>query len=76
MRHPWTKKQRKEMQKIINSMSCKLDFECYKSSLENICKAEYNEHSLVCKISDMPLDKSILFYDCTYKLHLGNLLNY
>ena len=70
-----TEKQRKEMQKIMDSMSCKIDFECYKSSFENICKAEYNGQNLVCKISQM-LAKSILSYDCDYRLYLGNAYNY
>ena len=76
MRQHLTEKQRKEMRKIMDSMSCKLGFKCYKSSLENICEAEYNEHGLVCKISNMPPDKSILFYNCAYRLYLGNVHNY
>ncbi len=63
------KKQREEMQEIIDNMSCELDFECYKSSLENLCKVEYNAHGLFCKISKMPAGKSILFYNCEYRLY-------
>ena len=70
-----TEKQRKEMQKIMASMPCKIDFECYKSSSEKICKAEYNEHGLVCKTSQM-LDKPILSYDCDYMLYLGSAYDY
>ncbi len=71
-----TEKQREEIQEIIDTMSCKFDFECYKSSLENICRAEYNDHGLICKIIEMPADKSNLFYNCEYRLYLGNSYKY
>ena len=71
-----TEKQHKEIWDIMDNMSCKLDFACYKSSLDDICKAEYNRHGLVCKISEMPTAKSTLFYDCKYRLYLGNMYKY
>ena len=71
MKHLLTEKEHKEVRDIMDNMSCQLDFVCYKSPLDDICKAEYNEHSLVCKISEMPSDKSILFDDCTYRSYLG-----
>jgi len=71
-----TDKQREEIQEIMDNMSCKVDFECYKSSLENICRGEYNEHGFVLKIGEIPPDKSILSYDCRYRFYLGNRYNY
>lgn len=37
-----TKKQQDEVQKIMASMDCPCDFECYKSGFNNLCKAEYH----------------------------------
>ena len=34
--------QKDEIEKIMSSMDCPCDFECYKSGFENMCKAEYN----------------------------------
>lgn len=76
MKQLLTEKQHEEVRDIMDNMSCKLDFACYKISIENICRAEYNEHSLVCKISSMPSDKEILFLNCEYRLYLGNAHNY
>ncbi len=67
-----TEKQHKEIWDIMDNMSCKLDFACYKSPLDGICKAEYNKNRLVCKISEMPIDKSTLYFECEYRLYLGS----
>ena len=37
-----TEKQKKEVQKIMDSMDCPCDFECYKSGFNHLCKAEYH----------------------------------
>ena len=71
-----TEKQREEMQDIMESMSYPLDFVCYKSSPEDICKAEYSGHGLVCKINEMPTVKSTPYFDCKYRLYLSGIHNY
>ena len=72
MEQHFTEKQREEIQDIVDNMSCKLDFVCYKSSLEDVCEAEYNKNSLICKISEMPTDKSTLYLACEYRMYLGS----
>ena len=71
MEQQFTDEQRREMHDIMDNTFCKLDFLCYKSSLENICKAEFDTHGLVCKINKMPTDKSTKYLDCRFRLYIG-----
>ena len=71
-----TEKQRKEVQKIMESMSCKLDFACYKSSSEKICEAEFDAYNLVCKVDTTSPEKSNPHYDCVHRKYLGQSFNY
>jgi hypothetical protein len=76
------KKQRQQLEEIVNGIKCPKNFRCYKSGLEYLCKAEDigQESFLACKEKDgatckfaVPLGKAY-FCQCPIRIYIAKNL--
>jgi len=74
-----TGRQKKEVEKIMASMDCPCDFECFKSGFKNLCKAEYHglgdfancleKSETICKFK-MPFGFGV-FCTCSLRVYIA-----